>query len=146
MKAEEIKRLLDEVKEEFRIFERPSADNSFKMFQLLQEQQSVIPEQISDEDIEKCVPYKEPIGQYQLGKNVGFIRGAKALRDGKIKGTKPESELVKKYEELRIKKEVQLRFKICSDTSTLCLGYRNLCKDIERLESEIAELKARDKQ
>lgn len=36
--------------------------------------------------------------------------------------------------DLKTLKSIKFSFDICSDHSTLCLGYRNLCRKIEELE------------
>ena len=41
-------------------------------------------EPVSNEDIKNSIPYPESTDRYSIGKNIGFIMGARAMRDGKI--------------------------------------------------------------
>jgi hypothetical protein len=42
---------------------------------------------IADEEIEKSIPYPNPVSVHQHNQNVGWIRALKAMRDGLIKET-----------------------------------------------------------
>ena len=75
------------IEEGFLLPEEHDWDEFIKIDKLLREELAALESEpeVTDEEILKTIPYKEPISKHQSDINIGWIRCMQAMRDKKIK-------------------------------------------------------------